>query len=89
MNCWSLLGIQEDSSFEAWEGAMGSDPVHLTDQGYSKVADSILQMAEGIDAVFSGGKREREEEDDRPAPTILGRRAWVYGREGIQGRGGV
>jgi len=88
VNCCSLLELHEDSSYEAWEGAMGSDPVHLTDQGYGKVADSILQMAEGIDAVFSGGKREREEEDDRPAPTILGRRAWVYGSDGTQGRGG-
>ncbi len=62
VNCCTLLGLHEDSSFEAWEGAMGADPVHLTDQGYGKLADSIFQMAEGIDAIFSGRKRELEEE---------------------------
>jgi hypothetical protein len=88
VNCCTLLGLQEDSCFEAWEGAMGADPVHLTDQGYGKLADSIFQMAEGIDAVFSGGQRELEEEEDRPAPTIMGRCAWVYGNDGAYGRGG-
>jgi hypothetical protein len=89
VNGCTLLGLQEDSSYEAWEGDMGSDPVHLTDQGYGKLAESIFQMAEGIDAVFSGGKRELEVEEDRPAPTIMGRRAWVYGGEGRGGgRGG-
>jgi hypothetical protein len=67
---------------------MRTDPLHLTDQGYGKLADSIFQMAEGMDAIFSGGKRELKEEDDRPAPSIMGRRAWVYGKEGVQGRGG-
>ncbi len=89
INGCTLLGLQEDSSYDAWEGDMGSDPVHLTDQGYGKLAESIFQMAEGIDAVFSGGKRELEVEEDRPAPTIMGRRAWVYGGEGRGGgRGG-
>jgi hypothetical protein len=59
------------------------------------MADCIFQMAEGRDAVFSGGKRDLEEEDDRPAPTIMGKKAWVYGshkrgggRGGLGGQGG-
>jgi hypothetical protein len=35
-------------------------------------------MAEGPDAVFSGGKRAHDGEDDRPAPTIGGRKQWIY-----------
>ncbi len=46
------------------------------------MADGIFQMAEVRDAVFSGGKRDLEEEDDRPAPIIMGRKAWVYGSHG-------
>jgi hypothetical protein len=61
---------------------MGEDPVHLTSQAYGKMADCIFQMAEGRDAVFSSGKRDLEEDDDRPAPTIMGRKAWVYGGHG-------
>jgi hypothetical protein len=90
VNICTMLDLQEESDYSAWEGAMGEDPVHLTSQAYGKLADCIFQMAEGRDAVFSGGKRDLEEEDDRPAPTILGRKAWVYGSNGRGGgRGGL
>jgi hypothetical protein len=35
---------------------MGTDSVHLTEMAYRKIAESITQMSEGRDAVFSGGK---------------------------------
>jgi hypothetical protein len=79
VNGCTLLGLHENSGYEEWEGAMGTDSVHLTEMAYRKIAESITQMSEGRDAVFSGGKRELEEEEERPAPTILGRKAWVYG----------
>jgi hypothetical protein len=80
----------EEPEFPAWDEAMGKDPVHHTGEGYAKLANGVLRMAEGPDAVFSGGKRAHEGEDDRPAPTIGGRKSWIYrsstGRGG--GRGG-
>jgi hypothetical protein len=50
--------------------------------------EEIFQMSEGFEAVFSGGKREREEEEERPDPIIAGRKPWVYGGLSGQGRGG-
>jgi hypothetical protein len=35
-------------------------------------------MAEGLDAVFSGGKRVHDGENDRLDPNIGGRKAWTY-----------
>ncbi len=52
------------------------------------MAEEIFQMSEGFEAVFSGGKREREEEEERPDPIITGRKPWVYGGMSGQGRGG-
>ena len=68
--------------------------------GYAKMANGIMDMAECADANFSGGKRGLEVEDDRPAPKIGGRKAWIYstgqgrgsgrgGRGGGPGRGGA
>jgi len=93
VNGCTLLGLTEESDFSAWEAAMGSDPVHLTDAALGTVACQLCEMAEGNDAMFSGGKRALE---DRPAPIIQGRKPWVYGpsqgrggREGRGGRGGA
>jgi hypothetical protein len=88
VNGCTLLGLQEESSFHEWEEAMGQDSVHLTEAGYGKMAEEIFQMSEGFEAVFSGGKREREEEEERPDPIISGRKPWVYGGMSGQGRGG-
>jgi hypothetical protein len=50
-------------------------------------------MAEGPDAVFSGGKRAHEGEEERPVPAIGGRKSWIYmsstGRGGGRGGGGA
>jgi hypothetical protein len=69
---------------------LGKDPVHLTGDGYTKLANGIMDMAEGGDANFSGGKRGLEVENDRPVPTIGGRKAWIYstGQGRGSGRGG-
>ena len=83
-----MLGLQEESSFQEWEEAMGQDPVHLTESGYGKMAEEIFQISEGFEAVFSGGKREREKEEERPDPILAGRKPWVYGGLSGQGRGG-
>jgi hypothetical protein len=88
VNGCTLLGLQDDSSFQEWEDAMGQDPVHFTEKAYGKLAEGIFQMSEGLEAVFSGGKREREEEDERPDPILMGRKPWVYGSTAGQGRGG-
>jgi hypothetical protein len=88
VNGCTLLGLNENSGYEEWEGAMGTDSVHLTEPAYRKIAECITQMSEGRDAMFSGGKRELEEEEERPAPVILGRKAWVYGPNPTHGRGG-
>jgi hypothetical protein len=45
-------------------------------------------MAEGPDAVFSGGKRAHDGEDDRPAPILGGRKQWIYNSASGGGRGG-
>jgi hypothetical protein len=74
----TLLGLTEESEFPAWDGMMGTDPVHLTGDGHAKLATETVRMAEGPDAVFSGGKRAHDGEDDRPAPTIGRRKQWIY-----------
>jgi hypothetical protein len=85
VNGCTLLGLQEESSFQEWEDAMGQDSVHLTERAYGKLAE---KMSEGFEAVFSGGKREREEEEERRDPILTGRKPWVYGSLAGQGRGG-
>jgi hypothetical protein len=52
------IGLQEESSFQEWEDAMGQDSVHLTEKAYGKLAEGIFQMSEDFEALFSGGKRE-------------------------------
>ncbi len=47
VNVCTMLDLQEESDYSAWEEAMGEDPVHLTSQAYGKMADCIFQMAEG------------------------------------------
>ncbi len=59
VNGCTLLELQEESSFQEWEDAMGQDSVHLTEKAYGKLAEEIFPMSEGFEAVFSGGKRER------------------------------
>ncbi len=66
---------------------MGQDPVHLTGDGYAKLANGVVRMAEGLDAVFSGGKRVHDGEDDRLAPNIGGRKTWIYTSTSGRGRG--
>jgi hypothetical protein len=76
---------------------MGTDPVHLTEVGYKKLSEGVLQMAEGLDTVFSGGNRAHEDEEFSP-PVMGGRKQWIYGglpqgrggnRGGYGGRGGI
>jgi hypothetical protein len=90
VNGCTLLDLTEESDFTAWDCVMGKDPVHLTGDGFAKLANGVLRMAEGPDAVFSGGKRAHEGEEERPVPAIGGRKSWIYmsstGRGG--GRGG-
>jgi hypothetical protein len=74
VNGCTLLGLTEESEFPAWDTMMGKDPVHLTGDGHAKLATEIVRMAKGPDAVFSGGKRAHDGEDDRPAPIIGGRK---------------
>ncbi len=68
----------EESEFPSWDEMMGKDPVHLTGVGHAKLANELVRMAKGPDAVFSGGMRAHECEDDRPAPIIGGRKQWIY-----------
>jgi hypothetical protein len=77
VNGCTLLGLTEESELPAWDEMMGKDPVHLTGDGHAKLATEIVRMAEGPDAVFSGGKRAHDGEDDRPAPFIGGRKQWI------------
>ncbi len=90
VNGCTLLGLTEESDFPAWEAAMGTVPVHLTDGALGTVTGQLCEMAEGNDAMFSGGKRALEDEEDRPSPIIQGRKPWVYGpSQGRGGRGGA
>ncbi len=61
VNGCTLLGLTEESDFSSWEAAMGSDPVHLTDAALGTMAGLLCEMAEGNDAMFSGGKRALED----------------------------
>ena len=88
VNGCTLLDLTEESEFTAWDSMMGKDPAHLTGEGFAKLASGVLSAAEGPDVVFSGGKRAHDGEEDRPAPTISGRKAWIYSTSSGQGRGG-
>jgi hypothetical protein len=68
---------------------VGGNPVNLTEKAMKRWRRESSRWAEGIDAVFSGGKREREEEDDWLAPIIMGRKTWVYVNAAGQGSGGA
>ncbi len=86
VNGYTLLDLTKGSEFPAWDSMMGKDPVHLTGDGYAKLANGVLRMAEGPDAVFSGEKRAHEGDEDRPVPAIGGRKSWIY--TSSTGRGG-
>jgi hypothetical protein len=87
VNGCTLLGLTEESEFPSWDEMMEKDPVHLTGVGHAKLANEIVRMAEGPDAVFSGGKRAHDGEDDRPAPIIGGWKQWIYTSASGSGRG--
>jgi len=89
VNGCTLMGLTEESEFPSWEEMMGKDPVHLTGAGHAKLANEIVRMAEGPDAVFSGGKRAHDGDDDRPAPILGGRKQWIYNSAPGGGRGGA
>ncbi len=40
----TLLDLTEESEFLAWDGMMGKDPVHLTGDGYAKLASGLMRM---------------------------------------------
>ncbi len=85
VNRCTLLDLSEESDSSSWIEAMGTDPVHLTEAGLTKLADSVLKISESTDSSFSGGKRDLED-DDRSFSLIHGRKPWVYGP--VMPRGG-
>ncbi len=48
VNGCTLLGLTEESDVPAWEEAMGTDPVHLTDGALGKMAGQLC---------YGGGQR--------------------------------
>jgi hypothetical protein len=74
VNDCTLLELSEESDSSSWIESMGTDPVHLTEAGYAKLAASVLKVSS-----LSGGKSDLEEEDDRSFPVIYGRKSWIYG----------
>jgi hypothetical protein len=75
-----LLGLTHHMEEDEVRRIVGSDPVHLTGEGYATLADSIVTMVESKRGVYEGGKRGYEEADEGVEYPILNCRneEWVY-----------
>jgi hypothetical protein len=71
-----LLGIRvmmED--YELIE-LLGGNPVHLSKKGYTKLAESLINIVERPGALFAGEKRGREEGESVGDTEMIG--SWHY-----------
>jgi hypothetical protein len=66
------------------ETLLGSHPVYLAPEGYDRLAEALINMAEHPEAVYGSSKRVREEEEEGEEYPVLRSRTeeWVY-REAV------
>jgi hypothetical protein len=61
------------------ETLLGSHPVYLAPEGYDRLAEALVNMAEHPEAVYGSSKRVREEEEGEEFPVLRARtEEWVY-----------
>jgi hypothetical protein len=65
---------------------LGGNPVHLSKKGYTKLAESLINIVETPGALFAGEKRGREEGESVGDTEIIG--SWHYkkNRSGCRAR---
>jgi hypothetical protein len=86
-----LLGIHVQMDKDELIGLLGEHPVHMSSEGYNKLAESIISMVERPGALFSGEKREREEaESEAEAEVVCGwhrkNHEWLHSQVSGTGR---
>ncbi len=79
-----LLGLGSHMEEEQEETLLGSHPVYLAPEGYDRLAEALINMAEHPEAVYGSSKRVREEEEEGEEYPVLRARTeeWVY-REAV------
>ncbi len=67
-------GLHENSGYEEWEGAMGTDSGHLTEMAYRKIAESITQMSRaGMQSSAAGSESWRRRRRGPPRSSWAGK----------------
>jgi hypothetical protein len=62
------------------ETLLGNQPVYLAPEGYDRLAEALINMAEHPEALYGSSKRVREEEEEGEEYPVLRARTeeWVY-----------
>ena len=86
-----LLGIRVQMDEDELIGLLGEHPVHMSSEGYNRLAESIISMVERPGALFSGEKREREEAESEAEAEVVGgwhrkKHEWLHSQVSGTGR---
>ena len=66
---------------------LGGNPVHLSKKGYTKLAESLINIVERPGALFAGEKRGREEGESVGDTEMIG--SWHYKKTRVAAEPGV
>jgi hypothetical protein len=85
-----LLGIRAVMDENELIQILGGDAVHMAPRGYRQLGECFVRMVESQKATFTGGKRDREEEEESDNGGIVNfhrrRHEWLYNV--VSGEGG-
>ena len=80
-----LVGGLKDGKKEL-SAAWGRDPVHITEQGYAKEAESIRRMTPALLAEFKDHEEEKKQPEVRGKDRSLTRQKWVSSSDATAAR---
>jgi hypothetical protein len=61
MSTCELLGLRAAMEEDEVERILGSDPVHMTEDGFVTLAENLIRTLDNPATLFAGEKRSREE----------------------------
>jgi hypothetical protein len=65
MSTCELLGLRAAMEEDEVERILGSDPIHMTEDGYVTLAENIVRTLDNPTTLFVGEKRSRDESSER------------------------
>jgi hypothetical protein len=91
MSTCELLGLRAAMEEDEVERILGSDPVHMTEDGFVTLAENLIRSLDNPAILFAGEKRSREESVEGVVVGGWRRKTyeWLYSTVSGQGPGGT